>query len=660
MPSALLRYAFVLVGLCLFAGPCWAQREYYNWYFGNRAGITFNGGVSPLTDSGILGPGSVSMSDSAGRFVFASDNYSVLNRQGAALPNGDSIAGRNFTNVNGMLSVRQPGHASRYYLFHSINVRGGLFYPAFSYSVVDMSANAGLGRVVEKSISVRLPGIPNLPSGQLQAYSNSDFALVRHANGRDQWLVLQNSQRRYLSYLLGPAGLDTIPVLSLVPRERVHGGVSGVSAASIRAAPNGRKLVLSEVEHSRSIINQQVFLTKYLVTELTDFDPQTGRVSNPTLIVENFVPKTQRAQFSFLGVAGLAFSPDGSKLYLDTIQSREIWQYDLLAGSPAAIGASRMVCGRLQNAAISTSNLQLGPDGKIYAANGQNYLGRINTPNARGLASQYQDSAIFLGSMREASHFLPRTTNDLNLPPVVVTGAGSIAAGTICAGETVNFVSSLSPFLTAAAYSWNFGDAASGPLNTAAGQAPAHRYDQSGTYTVTLRVTATDGQQFTTTQSVRVLPVPQVVLLGDTILCESSTRLLSASEQPMGSTYRWQDGSTNNSFTAAGSGLYQVTVTNPLGCSATATIKIRTKDCPDLPNIITPNADGLNEVFVLRGLQAPQWRLQVYNRWGQGIYEADAYANDWKAGGQPAGVYYYLLTKTASGQKIKGWLEVKR
>ena len=42
-------------------------------------------------------------------------------------------------------------------------------------------------------------------------------------------------------------------------------------------------------------------------------------------------------QFSwFPGVGGLELSPDGSKLYVDTLFSREVWQYDLLAGPPAA------------------------------------------------------------------------------------------------------------------------------------------------------------------------------------------------------------------------------------------------------------------------------------------------------------------------------------
>ncbi len=78
-----------------------------------------------------------------------------------------------------------------------------------------------------------------------------------------------------------------------------------------------------------------------------------------------------------------------------------------------------------------------------------------------------------------------------------------------------------------------------------------------------------------------------------------------------------------------------------------------------IPNVLTPNGDGLNDKFQMRGLTDNFWSLAVYNRWGKELYRAAAYQQDWDAAGLPAGTYYYVL-RHASGRDYKGWIEVVR
>jgi gliding motility-associated-like protein len=74
------------------------------------------------------------------------------------------------------------------------------------------------------------------------------------------------------------------------------------------------------------------------------------------------------------------------------------------------------------------------------------------------------------------------------------------------------------------------------------------------------------------------------------------------------------------------------------------------KDCEVfIPEVFTPNGDGVNDVFELGRLpfQAVV-KLQVYNRWGALVYGNDAYQNDWRGnniegGGLPAGTYPMVL-----------------
>jgi len=79
-----------------------------------------------------------------------------------------------------------------------------------------------------------------------------------------------------------------------------------------------------------------------------------------------------------------------------------------------------------------------------------------------------------------------------------------------------------------------------------------------------------------------------------------------------------------------------------------------------MPNIITPNGDGLNQALVLAEPNPDEWSIAIYNRWGKEVHRQERYDNSWAAPGQPDGVYFYLLTRRSTGQTYKGWVEVLR
>lgn len=78
-----------------------------------------------------------------------------------------------------------------------------------------------------------------------------------------------------------------------------------------------------------------------------------------------------------------------------------------------------------------------------------------------------------------------------------------------------------------------------------------------------------------------------------------------------------------------------------------------------LPNIITPNGDGLNDAFAPE-LGGCPGRLQVFSRWGQAVFDAPEYHDDWAGAGLPAGLYYYLLRSADGAGRVKGWVEIVR
>jgi gliding motility-associated-like protein len=79
------------------------------------------------------------------------------------------------------------------------------------------------------------------------------------------------------------------------------------------------------------------------------------------------------------------------------------------------------------------------------------------------------------------------------------------------------------------------------------------------------------------------------------------------------------------------------------------------KACPlQIPNVISPNGDGINDAFVMDELP-DQSVLWMYNRWGNAIFYSASYANNWSS--NTSGVYYYVL-QLPDGQQYKGFVQV--
>ncbi|WP_158798239.1 gliding motility-associated C-terminal domain-containing protein [Pedobacter sp. L105] len=83
------------------------------------------------------------------------------------------------------------------------------------------------------------------------------------------------------------------------------------------------------------------------------------------------------------------------------------------------------------------------------------------------------------------------------------------------------------------------------------------------------------------------------------------------------------------------------------------------------PNLFTPNGDGTNDLFEIRGLnQYQQNELVIVNRWGNEVYKMKNYQNNWDGNGLNEGTYYYLLRvkKDASTdwKTLKGYVTLMR
>lgn len=110
-------------------------------------------------------------------------------------------------------------------------------------------------------------------------------------------------------------------------------------------------------------------------------------------------------------------------------------------------------------------------------------------------------------------------------------------------------------------------------------------------------------------------------------------------------------------ITRGETGIYSLTITNQNSCSTTKTIDVIRTMC-EVPNVITPNNDGLNDGLDLTGFDVRN--LEIYNRWGRKVFEKGNYINEWhgqndKGGRLPDGTYFYLITFNST-ETVNGWI----
>jgi gliding motility-associated-like protein len=78
----------------------------------------------------------------------------------------------------------------------------------------------------------------------------------------------------------------------------------------------------------------------------------------------------------------------------------------------------------------------------------------------------------------------------------------------------------------------------------------------------------------------------------------------------------------------------------------------------EIPNLVTPNGDGANDVWKIKNIHLyPENTISIYNQWGETVYIKEGYNNDWIADVSD-GVYYYYLKIKKKGKEYKGWLHV--
>ena len=318
-----------------------AQNANSIWVFGDSSGIDFRDTSNPVPIiTGMDGRGScASISDSTGNLQFYAYTQEGGNDWNTTVKNylNDSVAGADSITGEGLyqevIITPRPGFNNQYFLFSV-----GINYPnnnGLYCTLIDMNLNGGLGGVLYQNV-------------RLDSINRGDcLSAVKHANGRDWWVITKLSNRlndtyysRFYVYLVTP---------------------DSISLSSVQDLDDGaldcdfQKITFKQNADTFMLINRLGYMGEYL------FDRCGGVITRLRTVFPEQINNFNR--YFWEGV----YSPNGNVFYVTTSQASDIdssyfIQYDLTAVN---IPASADTVDAFLTP-IGTGAVRLAPNGKVY------------------------------------------------------------------------------------------------------------------------------------------------------------------------------------------------------------------------------------------------------------------------------------------------------
>jgi gliding motility-associated-like protein len=499
------------------------------WYFGNRAGIDFNNGTVPISNTVMNAPEGCSIiCDRNGQAIFFTDGNSVWDRQFNLLETG---IGGDLNATQSVLIMPVQGDETLYYIFTTQEIFGsGTF--ELRYSLFDLKVNNGVGDVVQKAIPL---------------FSRS----TERITGNGNWVVAHEfGNNSFRAYRVSAQGISA-PVISSVGSDH-----------QLTVQQNGEGYMKLGAQNRLAVALSTPGVSN--MVEVFDFADSTGVVSNL---------RTADLTTTSGQVYGVEFSPAGNKLFAT------------LRGTPSQVHefafdslANPYFKGVIGNSGNQLGAIQIAPDGQIYVASqNQGALGTINAVEDTTQLSTFTDNSFPLlggtNSRLGLPNFIQQLSNPLQGPGISVSG--------VCFGAPTDMVGSGTDPIDD--LSWRFLQL---PSNTLVGQATgdstSFTFPAPGDYLISLDITNRCGLDTTISRQITIfappadptfLPagVPQPVLCTGSLLLEATP----ASNPDLADlSFLWTTGDTTRTIIVNRQSIVGVTITDVNGCFSSGNILV--------------------------------------------------------------------------------------
>lgn len=653
------------------------------WMFGQNAGIDFNCtppkalDVSPMIPS----EGTTTISDRNGQLLFYTDGRSVYNREHQIMPNGNGLKGYH-SSTQSCVIVPYVGDTDKYYIFYTDFVESG-DTAGFNYAIVDMQLDGSLGDVTLKNINLIAPGLS----------STEKVCAIKDSNNVDYWVVtrINSPSFTYYAFHITCDGVEP-PVISSLA------GSSSIAFGLFRPSLDGKLIMERGDAKSRALNFNTTTGVLSLKEELVipigssggaldfEFSPNDSfiyyvtssgfdvghllkmeRYGSPTMSTTVQIESTDTIK-SLKRPRALRLGPDG-RIYLgyssgfdslsvianpDNFANPDFKLKDYLLAP-----GTRFLSSDFQNYVEPGYNITIPDfaidDTALCQGDGIN----IGMDSIKGATYHWWTnnlSEIVLDSNNANPFVQPDTTTTyyvwvelpifcdrydtvvLTINPLPLTSAGRDT--TVCVGDIVQLQGSGGD-----AFIWS-------PTTGLDSPTIAMPFVNASSTISYILNSSYDTTSCDNIDSVVITVIDFDIDLGDNLFLCSPTVLVMATSNSILDNYIWSTGEVGvTSITASDTG--EIIVNGELN-NCTESDSVLVNLCPSLyiPNAFSPNGDGSNDEFLIRGIEIKDFILTIYDRWGNKVFESQHINNGWngsdnyrnkKNGLFNTGVYVYNI-----------------
>jgi gliding motility-associated-like protein len=299
--------------------------------------------------------------------------------------------------------------------------------------------------------------------------------------------------------------------------------------------------------------------------------------------------------------------------------------------NPILVSSSPTVC-LTQSVTISTSPVTSGltytwlPTNAIQGANNTASIVAVPPSTATVIYTVVISNGVCIGTTT--------TQISVRVKPDIIN-IKTLNNDTICVGGCVTFSASTTGSQPIA-YQWFY---QTGIGTSSVGITPEACYPSAGSFSVVATASNTCGfDTLIKTNFVTVFDLPVVIVGGDTTINIGESAEIYATG---GLNYSWSPNINGSiacpscSITSVSPTLtteYIVVVSNSQYCKVQDTVTVIVDiNCGDffIPNVFSPNGDGLNDMINVHGRCITTFNLQIFNRWGEKVFETSSLSESW-------------------------------
>ena len=247
--------------------------------------------------------------------------------------------------------------------------------------------------------------------------------------------------------------------------------------------------------------------------------------------------------------------------------------------------------------------------------------------------------------------------------------AFTYSSNRVCMGDTIYFYDASYAYNgSIQSWHWYLAEGDSSSL-----QNPYRQFADSGYYAVTLFIFDTKGcVSDTSVHQFTINPYPHLSMASQVNVLQGGSYRFTPQYYADSASFLWTPATYLDSTTVANpvtspltNITYQLQLTGASNCAVTDTVHVTVLLTPVIPNVFSPNGDGINDTWVIEYLNSyPDCTVQVFDRDGQAIYYSEGYSIPWdgtyKGKPLPIGTYYYVINPKNGRSVMSGSVTILR